>query len=80
MATMQKPQAQIIMLPSANEALLEQREARQEAIETCLNNIGAIVTLLHETVEGERFMSARAWLAEQLDKNFGVLDRQLSVQ
>lgn len=80
MATMLKPQAQIIMLPSANEALLEQREARQEAIETCLNNIGAIVTLLHETVEGDRFMSARAWLAEELDKNFGALDRQLSVQ
>lgn len=53
---------------------------RNDHIETCLNNIGAIVTLLHETVEGDRFMSARAWLAEELDKNFGALDSHLSAR
>ncbi len=77
---MHKPQAKVILLPTASEAALAEREQRGEAIETCLNNIGAIITLLHETVEGDRFLSARAWLAEELDKNFGALDSQLSAR
>lgn len=77
---MHKPQAKIILLPTASEDVLAKRQERGEAIETCLNNIGAIITLLHETVEGDRFLSARAWLAEELDKNFGTLDSHLSAR
>jgi primosomal protein N'' len=53
---------------------------RAGEIEDCMNNIAAIVTLLHETVEGERFMNGRAWLADQLDNNFGALDAHLSAR
>ena len=48
--------------------------------ETCMNNIGSIITLLHETVEGERFLACRAYLVEELDKNFGSLDAALNAR
>jgi len=51
-----------------------------EQIETAMNNMGSIITLLHETVEGERFLACRTWLAEELDKNFGKLDAALNAR
>lgn len=49
-------------------------------IETAMNNLGSIITLLQQTVEGERFAAARAYLTEELDSNFGVLDQLLSAR
>jgi hypothetical protein len=79
MANTDFPQSTIISFPGAagDQAALAEREERQAAIEICLNNVGAIVTLLEETVEGDRFVSARAWLVEQLEKNFVALDHHL---
>ena len=49
-------------------------------IETTMNNIGSIITLLQQTAEGERFVAARTYLTEELDSNFGVLDQLLSAR
>jgi hypothetical protein len=65
----------IIRLPASDAAI-----ERAGRIEDCMNNMAAIITLLHETVEGDRFCHSRAWLTEQLDKTFGALDAHLDVR
>ena len=71
---MHKPQAKIILMPAPSEAALAERRERNDQIETAMNAIGAIIPLLHETVEGNRFLLSRVWLAEELDRNYAVLN------
>jgi primosomal protein N'' len=73
MANPHIPQGDVLPFPVGQAA-----SERADEIEECLNDIGSIITLLHETVEGDRFLSARAWLAVELERNFNMLDNRLS--
>lgn len=48
-----------------------------EAIEDQLNKMAAIITLLHETVEGDRLLCARSYLVGEMGSNLRTLKKLL---
>jgi hypothetical protein len=50
---------------------------KAQAIEDHLNKMAAIVTLLHETVEGDRLLCARSYLVGEMANNLRALNKLL---
>lgn len=48
-----------------------------QAIEDHLNKMASIVTLLHETVEGDRLLCARSYLVNEMAHNLRALKKLL---
>jgi primosomal protein N'' len=48
-----------------------------QAIEDHLNKMASIVTLLHETVEGDRLLCARSYLVDEMAANLRALRKLL---
>ena len=48
-----------------------------EAIEDHLNKMASIVTLMHETVEGDRLLCARSYLVDEMAANLRALKKLL---
>jgi hypothetical protein len=50
-----------------------------QAIEDHLNKMAAIVTLLHESVEGDRLLCARSYLVSEMAANLRALKKLLGL-
>jgi primosomal protein N'' len=48
-----------------------------QAIEDHLNKMASIVTLLHETVEGDRLLCVRSYLVDEMTANLRALKKLL---